>query len=357
MRISIWGTGVLEEQRKAAIIMSLLTLGLYFSGLFVFLTPLPFIYFSLKFRKASFVSAVWPSLIIVACLYLLGTDFFYNLYQNHPKAYWILPVPFLGLIEHFNHATVMLAGIGYYCLFLGMGFTIVRALLCSQNRVFQTMAWSVLGIFLISLLLGVVAIFPQSDVFFASYHKSTEIMLEQFIATQQQSGASLHQVVSFQSTMKDYAEKTVYLLPFVLLIVVSFLYIFNLLIAKRFYSHYFKELKKTNLTVFRIPFIVVWPVLGVALLLLLNEVLIKTEGLFYFFLNILLSAIVVYFLLGISIGVFLLDKKKIFGFTRLFIYFGVLLLGEVTLFIFAALGFADNWLDLRKLEQDPAQQS
>src|SRR3990167_2557156 len=87
-----------EVKDRSPLFMALLTLALYFSGLFVFLTPLPFVYLIFKRGEVAFYQPVIVAFAMVACVYILGLTFLANLYDKYPGLVWLLPIPSLGLI-------------------------------------------------------------------------------------------------------------------------------------------------------------------------------------------------------------------------------------------------------------------
>jgi len=60
-----------------------------------------------------------------------------------------------------------------------------------------------------------------------------------------------------------------------------------------------------------------------------------------------------YFLQGFAILTFILNQKHIFGFLRTVVFVILFLFGQLSIILLTLLGFADHWLDVRKLENLP----
>lgn len=353
----------MNQQNKTALLMTVLTLGLYFSGIFVFLTPLPYIYYYLKFQNTDIYSTAWPSLFIVILIYLFGIDFFHGLYQKYPATIWLFPVPVVELIQYFSHATVQTIGITYFAVYLVIGFLIAKALRVSKDRAFKIFFVSVCAIFLATGFLLLVFIYPQSDLFLPAYRQYMESGMQQFIAAQEKAGIALDQIVYFKSQIPTFIDYALYLMPFILLVSLTIIFVLNLVIAKRFFVLADKNLKKINLSEFKLPFYLVWFVVGLSLVLVINEKLIGNQALYYLILNILLSLGVAYFLQGFASFIHFLNRRKIYGLFRFFAFILMIFMMQASVLVLTILGFVDNWLDLRKLDykgtgiQNPGSQA
>jgi len=343
---SVW-----ENESRSCWLLSLLALGLFFSGPFVFLTPLPFIYYQLRHKRSPFLSIVWPSVLAVVLVYFLGLDFFHELYQAHPNAYWLLPIPFLDMVAFFSKPTVIFLGVSSFVVCLVVSFFITKSLLGPKQHVFKRLFWAIFGVFAACVFLGVVVLLPQGDLFIVAFEKALQQGLNEFIAAKESAGLmSVSQIIDFKSQIADYVGRAAYVIPFLVMVSLIILFVVNLIIAKRFFANSFPELKKINLTFFCLPFEVVWVVLALIALMVINEFTADATLLFYIGVNSLLVFAVIYFFSGLAIFIAVLDQKKIFGFLRIMFVVMAILMREFSLCLFVILGFADHWLDLRKLE-------
>lgn len=341
----------MNPKNKTALVMSFLTLALYFSGIFVFLTPLPFIFYHLKYKNSETYTVIWPSVLIVVAIYMFGVDFFHHLYEEYPSSIWIIPVPVIELIRYFTHSTVQIVGIAYFVVYVVMGYLISRALRSQQKLAFKILTFSVIGIFVVSGLLAFALVYPQSETIVSAYRQYVDAGMQQFVEAQEQAGLALDQLVYLKSSISTIVDYSFFMLPFILFLSVSMLFTLNLIIAKRFFSFSIKDLGPVNLSEFKIPFAVVWAAVVLGILMILNEKIFEIEGIYFTTLNLLLSLGIAYFFQGLAVCIHFMNRKKIYGLLRLLFYFIMIFMMQTSILILTILGFVDNWVDLRKLDQ------
>ncbi|MBU0506658.1 MAG: DUF2232 domain-containing protein [bacterium] len=342
-------------RRKTTFIMSLLTLGLFFSGFLVFLTPLPFIYHQLKEKDVSIYELAWPSLLLITAVYAFGIDFFYQFSEAHPTAYYfVLPIPYLGMAKHFSHTTVMLLGIGTFVMYMALSHLVAIGLNQTQKKCFSVMSFSILGVFGVCLLYGLIVVLPQYMSFLTAYQTALDEALKQFVETQRQAGMSMGQILALEDILRESLKNIFYLMPIVLLFFVSLVYYINTIVAKRFFAAYFPRLRKLDLTLFKAPFFLVWSIIGLLFVLLINELALNNVFVSYALLNCLLGMALVFMFQGIAVFIFILNKKNIQGFARLFIFLFMIILGEVVLLLLLGLGLVDAWFDFRNRDKTKA---
>lgn len=342
------------QKNKTLVWVTCLTLALYFSRIFVFITPLPLIYFGLKHReKGSGTVVAWPALLVVMGIYMLGLEGFWQLIQSHPSVVWFFSIPNAELRLFFPLSTVQFMGISYFCVFAAMGYFIALALVSPKDKVFKILSASLLGLFVLGGLVAFFAISPQADVFLENYRQYVEAGLKDFIGAQEKAGLGLSQLVYLKSKISTLADYSFFMLPFVVLFSLAMVFVLNLVVAKRLFLPAFHHLTAVRLTSFKVPFYFVWTAVGLVVLLMVNEKFFEWDFLHFSALNVLLTLSLAYFFQGLAVAVFLLEKKKIYGLARLLIYLVMMMFAQAMLMLLALLGFADNWLDLRRLEKKP----
>jgi len=341
----------MNQRNKIAMVMTFLTLALFFSGIFVFITPLPFIYYHLKYKGQETYSVAWPSIIVVVAIYMFGVDFFQRLYEQYPSSAWLVPIPVIELIKFFTHSTVQIIGITYFGVYLVMGYLISRALKSQQKKAFKILTLSVIGVFVFAGLLAIALIYPHVDSIVASYSQYVETGMQQFIAAQEKAGLALDQMVYLKSSISTIIDYSFYMLPFILFLSICMLFVLNLIIAKRFFAFSIKGIRQINLSEFKIPFVLVWVVVGLSVLIIVNEKIFEVSGIYYTSLNLLLSVGIAYFLQGLAVCMHFMDRRKIFGLMRLLFYFIIVFMMQTSVILLIILGFVDNWVDLRKLDK------
>jgi len=340
----------MEKNQKTALITSLITIAVYFSGLLVFITPLPFIYHQLKYKNSHFFKLVWPSLLFIVFVYFSSLESLNALYKSTPSLVWLIPVPFVGLTEFLPKALVASFGIAYYGLFLATAFLVSEALKTTQKMCLKISFWSILGMFLLIGLIAAAFILPNAGVVLTTFREYMTVGFEQFISAQEQAGLSLEKATQLRVYIPQYIENLFFLLPFMLFSIITFLFMINLLLAKRFFSPFFKNLLSINFTLFQIPFEVVWVTLGLVVVALLNQYSFNSSFILYTSLNLLFSLSIPYFFQGLAVLIHFLNRKKVSGIFRLFIYLFLIVMMQTTFIVITALGFFENWLDIRKLD-------
>lgn len=344
----------MEQRQKSVFISFLITIGLYFSGLFVFLTPLPLIYHAFKYNEKSALNAAGLSFLFVAAVYIVGTPVLENFYKEHPNWVWLFPAPKVALAEHFGQAFATVMGIGYFMLFVFIGAAVSMGLKKENDQAFSFFSLSLIIIFLGTTAFIVALVFSNQETHLAAYQNMLQSDLREFILAQEQAGLDLQQIVYLKNNQGEIIQYSYYMLPFLLFLSVASLFVLNLVVAKRFFLVFFPRLQKITLTLFKLPFALVWTTIALLSVLLLNHVLLQNQVVFFGVLNVLFGIALTYFFQGFAVFVHFLEQKKITGFFRMFIYVMMLLMFQASSFILVCLGFFDSWMDVRKLEPSDA---
>lgn len=341
----------MNQPMRLSFLTGLLTIALYYSGIFVFLTPLPFVYFLLKKNFSDFLYPAVVTFSITLFVYLVGLEFLVKIYEAKPALVWLFPVPAMGFLDLFPLWLVKVYGVFYFAFYLVVSAVVAYALKRAK-KIYPFLAKSVLGIFLAWVVLfSLIWIFSANHFdLVESYKNYMQTGVEQVISLQENSSGDLEELVYIKSHKDEIVSYTLYLFPAFVLISISFLVALNLILAKRMFSAFFPFLEMFSLTTYRVPFDLVWFVIGVVSVLLLNYKVIKIDGLHYLCLNLVLLFAVVYFFQGFAIFISFLDKKRIFGFFRVALYFLLFLFAQFALLFFVSLGFFDSWMDVRKMD-------
>jgi hypothetical protein len=344
----------MEHKDKSPLFMALLTVGLYFSGVFVFLTPLPFVYLLFKRGMDSFYRPVFFTVVAVCGVYALGLTVMTALYDKHPGLAWILPIPSLGLVDYFSRHIVMMFGIGYFASYVFISFSIAKAL-ARPERLYRYASWSVIALFAIVLAINAVLVIPHAEKLLADYSAYMAKGVEQLIAMQDKEGVDNLELVYLKSNVDELIRYTLYLLPAFLFSSIASLYVLNLVLAKRLFSPFFPALVRFKLTAFRVPFSFVWCSVATVTTFLLNVKFFNEAVVHFLTVNVLVVIGTAYFFQGFAIFMHFLDDKRVFGLVRMGVYVLLLVFIQASILFFVSLGFFDNWLDVRKLDRPEAK--
>lgn len=336
---------------KSALTATILTIALYFSGLLYFLTPLPFIYHQLKYRDFSFFPLVAPSLIFMTGIYFFGLETFNTLYKNHPMLVLFIPVPLTGLTDFFPRLAIALAGVGFFGLFLTLSHLVARALKSETKKCFRISLWSITSLFILIGALLTLTIIPHAGTFLADFKTYLTVGFEHIISAQEKAGLSLKNAAGMRNAFPTYVEFAFFLTPVMLFALVTFFFTLNLLVAKRLFSPLFTDLRELNLTLFKLPFELVWVALGIVAIFIIHNFRELPLSLHYTVLNLFFCLVLAYFFQGLAVLVHFFNRKNVLGLWRVIIYFFLILMFLNTFLVLALLGFFDNWLDTRKLDK------
>lgn len=344
----------MERRDKSPLFLALLTVGLYFSGVFVFLTPLPFVYLLFKRGLSAFYQPVLLTIAIVCAVYFLGLTVLSPLYEKHPNLAWILPIPSLGLVEYFSRRIVIMFGLGYFASYLFISFSIAKAL-SHPEKIYRYVSGSIIFLFAVTVALNAAIVLPHAEKLIADYRAYMTKAVEQLIAMQDERGADNLELVYLKSNVDELIRYTLYLLPAFLFSSLACLYVLNLVLAKRLFAPFFPSLVRFKLTTFRVPFSFVWCVVATIVVFLLNVKFFNNAPAHFLTVNVLIVICTAYFFQGFAIFMHFLDDKRIFGFMRLGVYMLFLVFLQASMLFFISLGFFDNWMDVRKLDQPAAK--
>lgn len=339
---------------RPAFIISILTLALFFSGVLVFLTPLPLIYLALKqqdLRKVTTTVVVLFS--VVFFFYDFGIEFVHGLYKQHPMLMWLLPVPNASLLEFFPKKTVTFFGSGYFAFYLVSAILIGRALV-NPDRLFLQVFVIVSALLIVVGLVFYGVLGADVAEFFNLYRDYMGKGIAELIALQEKTGGDVVALLDLKSQLPELVDYTVYMLPSFVLASLTILFVINLVVAKRLFVSVFAALAKVDLTRYQVPFFAVWLMILLTALLLINAKILDNRLLHFLSLNLLVVLSVVYFLQGFAVTASFLEKKQVLGLWRLFFYLLLILFLQPAVLLFIIFGFFDSWLDVRKLEEPDA---
>lgn len=337
---------------KSLFWISFLTVGLYFSGFLEMFTPLPLIFYFLKFPKQNPLKGILPALGTVILFYALALSPLHALYQSHPNLEFLLPLPWMGLLSHFDANIVRLVGIGYFLLFLGIGFSSSRVLNSQKEDSLKLILRGIiLATFLVLAILVLLEASTKTNLVEA-YQSQIKEMIHVFLKAQEQEGLGIDEVLQIEMALDEYASQSIKLIPFVVLLSVSFLMILNLFAGRWIYVVVNKSPSPFQLREIKVPFWIVWFFIFSGFSLILNKLTLNSENLHYIGLNLFLGLLLLYFFIGLAVVLHYLDRKMIYGLPRLLFLFLLLMFHQPVILIFTFLGIADQWKDFRKLSID-----
>ncbi|MBF0105969.1 MAG: DUF2232 domain-containing protein [Deltaproteobacteria bacterium] len=382
-------------QSNSVAFVTLLTVAFFLSGFLDFITPLPLIYYQLKNKNSSIYSLASPGVLIITALYVLGSGLFYDLYQSHPSTAWLFPIPFVEIFPFFSPTAIKTIGILYFIMFVVMAHLISRAFHASfdldaspdnltaqplnragvfgalfafsaerlaqkhppplsqqdHHTFFKKIFYGIAGVYLAMGMALLFFIFQNSTDIKGDYANLINTVIQAWSDAVETSNASQEQIVYLKSMMNEFIDHSFDILPFFLFMLISLLFVLNLVLSKKIFSLFLSRIHSLNLTFFTTPFATVWIVLALILLMVINKKITESSLMDYTTFNILLCFGVVYFFQGLAVFVHFLDRKNISGLLRVICYVFLLLVFPRSFFLLSLIGFMDQWLDIRKLNK------
>lgn len=338
-----------ESFFKNEVVAVLITWALFFSGILVVFTPLPFIYLSLKKQRIDFTKPALISLAIVVLVYLFAFDALATFYQNHPNLVWLFPVPHVGLAEYFSKPfLVAVLGIGYFCFYLALSFFISKLILNPAGLV-KKITYPILGIFLTAIFLTILAASPDLQSEAQGLKKILTVWYQGVYTAMSDAGADNVRLIEFKESLALRVRMMSQALLSLCFSGMFTLYLLNLVVAKRMFRPIFPKLNDIKLTNIQLPFFLVWIILSLIALFLINYQFLGSTFLNAFCLNFLIVFLMIYFFQGLAVLIVFLDRKNVRGFFRIFVYFTLIFFIEYLGLALALWGLFEHWIDVRKL--------
>lgn len=320
---------------------------IFFSGLLISATPLPYIYLYVRQGRRAFWPAAWLSLLVVFLAYFLGAPFFSEMVSTYPNSRWLISIPGVQLIEDFPANLVMFFGMGYFVFYLAVAYAISNLLLHPKNIYRDGLRW-LFGIFFGTCLMLIVFILPYADTFLTQYYTVLgEAVQATIVEIQNSSDVDSEWALYATQGLKLWADNSLYLLPILFFASVSFVFALNVIVAKRIFFPFRPEFLLIQLTGFRLPFNVVWVMIGTLALALLNSKFLHILPVAFVCTNLLFGLFILYFFQGLAVFIFTLDIRGIRGLIRIALYIFAFYLFVFTFILLTFLGFFDSWMDLR----------
>lgn len=333
---------------KRLLISIFATIALYLSGFLVILTPLPLLYNLLRYPGRVIQSIALPCFIILLLIYLLAVNPLYSFYQSYPGWAWLLPIPGMNLLSFVSQASVTLFGLVYYLFFVAVAL-ILSVVLSGKANPLHLIGKGTVVAFVFILILYTLYSFSAGISPFDLLRQYFQLTIQEFVTLQQKNTQSLEQITFLKENMGSFVKYSIFLSPSVLFCSILLVMVLNLLIGRRLFSPYVKGLDAVKFSSWKVPFSAVWVVIACVGLTLTHRYLFGISFLLPIAVNVLIVLSFVYFLQGLTIIVFYLDKKGIRPFFRIAIYFLILLLIQTLGIVIVSLGFFDSWFDFRKL--------
>ncbi len=313
-----------------------LSLLLYLTGVFIFLTPFPILLHCVRRGASSAATSLLLGLVLLAFLYRLPSS-------------WSVFLPFFSLSDRLGIFASTFLGLLYFFSYGWIGLTVATAARRSLSVEKGIMI-------LVAVTVGV----PLAIFFLAAHFYGFEIVseirtfisdtLQKMVLLQEQSGLGEEELLTLKGFAATAVDHILVLLP---AIVINFTLVtlsLNILFLRRWIrtERLFPSWADLSLWQFQERWI--WLPIGVGLGYFINLYLLQNPVLAAIFLNVLIVLAAVYLYQGLAVVLFFL-QKRLSPWSRIFAYFAILLFIQLMAVVIIALGLFDFWFDFRKLKK------
>lgn len=330
----------------------LLTFGLYLSGLFVILTPLPLIYGFVRYGRGAFIRIVFPVTLALTALYVWAVPEFTAALQTNPS--WFVTPPGSDFLNDLSVKAIALLGLGYFFFFVAVAFAISRILASPESPVLP------LGLVSVGLFLTFFGIYwayahsmGSSPIEFTRTY--FDGLFTEILRLQENKNAPLEQLRFIRDNRDELIRYSVYLTPAFVLGSTGLITVMNWVLAKRLFAFWIPYSPEADFKNWTVPFGGVWMTIVAITLLLLNRHTFHSPWITFGGLNALLILGLIYYIQGLCILSFFLQKWGIHPLARGVFYLLLILFFQTLGFMLLSLGFFDSWFDFRKAGPPPAK--
>lgn len=325
-----------------------LTLAFYLSGFFVILTPLPLVYAFFRYQSSGVLKVVLPCLIALTALYRGGLSHLHAFFTQNPNWSWLIMPPGINLLDTLSINAASIFGLGYYLFFVGVAY-LAYYLLSKATRPFLGLGLATLGFFTVVALLYSAYTYWAGSSPFEFTRQYFDHLFQELITLQESQNAPPEQLGFIKDNRGKMLDYAVYLAPSFLFGFILLILLVNLALGKKFLTPLIPQIREIRFSYWSCPFFGVWLVIGSISLALANAYLAHWQPLLFAALNLLLILSLVYYLQGLCILAFFLDRWGVRPFAKALIYLSILLFFQPFGFVLVGVGFFDSWFDFRKL--------
>lgn len=332
----------------------MITLALYFSGLFVIFTPLPLAYYYLQGERrwTGLLKMVLAILFVLFLLYTLALPSLYTFYTASPEWAWILPLPGMNFLDHFSGQAVTLFGLTYFALLAGIA-TLLGLCFQSPQKKFRLVGQGIIVSFIFVSLVVIAFALVREVHMTLSLQAYLKIFFQDLVLFQKKQGLDMRQLAFMQDNLDELVQSVLSILPALTFCAILLITIFNLVVAKRLFGGLVTKTDPMNLNQWSLSFNAVWLFIGCIALVLLNMYFFQETLVQFFCTNILIVLLFLYLLQGLGIVSCFFVKKNVPPLMRYLFYGLMILLLKRIGVLLIGLGFFDAWFDFRKLHSEP----
>jgi hypothetical protein len=339
MRMSFYET-------KIAAIAACVTGLLFCSGFLVIFTPFPLYFVMMLYGKNARFKALLFTFAGALIAYLVVFPVMYGHVGDWSLAKMVYLVPGAGIAEKFSLAGAQLVGLIYLTYFLLFGFLFGEALQrkWALGTLFSVSVGSTFAFLVIAsavLMLGGVDIV-------GTLHNYMSAMLTEIINTQDAAGINSESVFALKQNAGDIVGFSMAIIPAVVFLTGLIVAFANYVLGRWLVKAPLKFAHLKDLTHYCLPHYIVWVAIMLGFGYFADNYFLHNRALHFVTINGLIALSGVYFLQGILIVAFYLRRMK-GRIIKLLMFATLMMFIQVSAPIIALIGFADLWIDFRRL--------
>jgi predicted membrane protein DUF2232 len=341
-----------KEKLWAASVAGLITILLFFSGLFSWLTPIPLFYIARRYSLPLGTSVWLASCLVLYGLYRLLFSYLSGLPPGSEALYLFTWLPAMGFYSSSGSGAVLKAVFCYFSFFGALGLTL--AWRSGRERSIAVLIGWMVGL-ASAVALAVILFSQKGNVvsLLEGVRRYLGLVLDQFIAMNRSAGVQTEEVDFLLKNRDMIVGSFLRILPGVSLAGALFLAWLNLIVARRLFYVFGFFGQLGEFYTFRMPFFLVWTVIAALSAFLVNTYFWDVIELKFLLFNLFIVLLVVYFFQGLAILSFYLILKGVHTWLRFLCYSLLLLFLQPLGLLLVAVGFFDSWFNFRRLNLHP----
>jgi hypothetical protein len=329
------------QSSKAILVSALLTCVLYFSGFLVILTPLPLMYATVVRGRDAGIFAAALSAVCVAAVYLFAIP----LTGAASGTISYLPAPGLGLAGFMPTGFLPTFGIGYFAFFAAIAFALswgaVRRLPLATWCGYALLA----GTAAMASFIVAAKIFCEGSLIQGASSYILHV-LNEVVSTNESSGFQSAQLMFLVDNTDRVAHSILEVLPALAFVYSVIAVAINAVLGRKFIKARNQMAHVPSVIRFRLSDWLIWALIASGALFFLNSYFVHSAPIRTAALNGLISMGVLYFLQGMAVTVYFLQRIR-FTLVRTIAYIAIIIFLQTVSIALVVLGIADVWADFR----------
>lgn len=326
---------------KAVLISALVTCALFFSGFLVILTPLPLMYAAVVKGRDTGIFAAIVSAVCVGAVYLFALPL--SGAATGTIAY--VPAPGLDLAGFMPAGFLPTFGIGYFAFFVAIAFTLswgaVKRLPLATWCGYALLA----GTAAIVSFIIVAKVFCEGSLIGGTSSYMLHV-LNEVVSANESSGFQSAQLLFLTDNTERVAHSILEVLPALAFVYMVIAVAINAVLGRKFIKARNAMAHVPSVIRFRLSDWLIWALIASGALFFLNSYFVQSASIRTAALNGLIGMGVLYFLQGVAVTVYFLQRIK-FTLVRTIAYIAIIIFLQTVSIALVVLGIADVWADFR----------